>query len=276
MDFLYGDSIYLMVERVVEVIIINIRGIGRSVISGIMNASGSFDLFLDTARNITALKSAPVRTVFYRQIYFTGLEALTKIAIIGALIGVVIITQVANIAGLQAVLTGKILVWTVVRELGPLFAAIIIIARSCTAIASELGSMKVNREVESLTIMGIDPLSYLIVPRVAGVTLSVFILTFYFQTASIIGGLALSSLLMDITFLQHLKGIFSALGLFETGVSLLKSLIFGLVISTVSCYHGLRVRSSITEIPQVTTVAVMQSLFMVIIFDGIITVVSFI
>lgn len=255
--------------------IINTERIGRNILNAIRHVRGSCELFLHSIKNISALKIAPVRMVAYRQLYFTGLEALSKVAIIGALIGIVIITQVTNIVGLNALLIGKILLWTVVRELGPLFAAIIIIARSCTAVASELGSMKVNREVDSLRIMGIDPLDYLIVPRIVGITLSVFILTFYFQIIAIAGGLALSSVLVDISFLQHLRGIFSALSLFEIVISLLKSAVFGMIISTVACYHGFRVQLSITEIPQVTTIAVMQSLFLVFIFDGIITVISF-
>jgi len=101
-------------------------------------------------------------------------------------------------------------------------------------------------------------------------------LAFYFQISAIAGGLIVSSLFTDILFYEQLKGVFSVLSIFQVAVSLIKSAIFGLLISTISCYHGLRVKSSITEIPQVTTLAVMQSLFVVLIFDGIITVVSFI
>ncbi|MEW6066872.1 MAG: ABC transporter permease [Nitrospirota bacterium] len=255
--------------------IINTQRIGKNIINAIRYSKGSFDLFFDSIRNISVLKIAPVRRVLYKQIYFTGIEASSKIIIIGALIGIVIITQVTNIVGANASLIGKILIWTVVRELGPLFAAIIIIARSCTATAAELGSMKVSREIENLKIMGINPIDYLIVPRIAGITISVFILTFYFQISSIAGGLALSTMFVDIPFLQQLENIFSILRPFEIGISLLKSIAFGMVISTVSCYHGLRVHSSITEIPQVTTMAVMQSLFLIFIFDVIITILSF-
>ncbi|BCB96042.1 ABC transporter permease [Dissulfurispira thermophila] len=222
------------------------------------------------------MRNAPIRSVLYKQLYFTGIEALSKVAAIGILIGIVIIAQIVNLVGSNAVLTGKILIWTIVRELGPLFAAIIIIARSGTAISSELGSMKVNRETDSLKIMGINPVDYLIVPRITGITISVFILTFYFQIMAITGGLAFTSAFLELSFSQHIKGIFSALGLFEILISLFKSLVFGLLISVVSCYHGFNVEASITEIPQAATKAVMQSLFLVFIFDGIITVISFV
>lgn len=250
--------------------------IGKGILVSAQHARGTYRLFVDAIKHIKYLRLTPVRSVLYKQVYFTGIEALNKVAIIGVLIGIVIITQVANIVGFNPVLTGRILVWTVVRELGPLFVAIIVIARSCTAIASELGSMKANREIDALMTMGIDPYAYLVMPRIIGISASVFMLAFYFQISAIAGGLVVSSLFTDILFYEQLKGIFSVLSIFQVVVSLVKSAIFGLLISTVSCYHGLRVRSSITEIPQVTTLAVMQSLFIVLIFDGIITVVSFI
>jgi phospholipid/cholesterol/gamma-HCH transport system permease protein len=256
--------------------LIDLRRIGGNAINAVLHSKGTYALLAGAFGRVGSLRNAPVRQVLYRQIYFTGVEALSKITVIGALVGIVIITQVSNIVGLNVVLTGKVLIWAVVRVLGPLMAAIIIIARSCTAVAAELGSMRVNREMDYLASMGIDPMDYLIVPRVVGITFSVFVLTFYFQVVAIAGGLVLSSVFVDIPFLQQLRDIFSILGLFEVGVALLKSAVFGLVISSSSCYHGLHVRTSITEIPQATTKAVMQSLFLVFIFDGVITIVSFI
>lgn len=252
----------------------SIESIGANIIKEVKNNTGAFSLLIEAGGSATSLTKLPVRKILYKQVYFTGMEALNKISILAVLIGVVIITQIVNIVGPQPLLIGKILLWTVVRELGPLFAAIIIIARSCTAIASELGSMKVNREIDSLRVMGIDPVAYLIVPRILGVTTSLFILTFYFQVISIIGGLALSSIIMDVTFIKHLEVIFSALSIIDIIATLIKSITFGIAISTIACYHGLRA-NSITEVPQMTTVAVMQSLFAVIFLDGVITLVFF-
>jgi phospholipid/cholesterol/gamma-HCH transport system permease protein len=250
--------------------------IGRRVLGAFRNLRGIYLLLMNSLSSVQALGIAPVRKVFFRQVYFTGIEAMAKVALIGTLIGIVIITQVSNLVGANAVLIGKILIWIVVRELGPLFAAIIIIARSCTAVTAELGSMSVNKEVKYLRVMGVDPMSYLIMPRVLGLTVSVFILTFYFQVFAILAGLVLSSLVVYIPFLQQLRNIFSELSLYEIGISLLKSAMFGFVISGASCYYGLRVRASITEVPQATTVAVMQSLFMVLVLNGIITVTTFV
>jgi len=256
--------------------ILDARKIGKKITHSFLYSRGSFELLVHAFRNISSLKIPPLRSVLYRQIYFTGIETLDTVAMIGILLGIVIITQVTNLVGSNAPLVGKVLVWTVVREVGPLLTAILVIARSSSAVASELGAMRMNREFDHLMVLGIDPLNYLILPRIIGITVSVFILTFYFQIAAIAGGLVLSSLLnRGISFSRQFQEILSTLGILDIGVSLLKSLLFGLFIATASCYHGFRSGRSITEIPQATTNAVMHSLLMVFLADGLITVASF-
>ena len=228
-------------------------------------------LVAHTSQHIPHVMNPSVRRVLYKQLYFTGIQALLYVSILGALIGVLIITQTSNIVGMDPVLVGKVLVWTVVRELGPLLAAFLIIARSSTAIAAELGSMRANKEIDSLRLMGIGYVPYLIAPRVVGVTLSVVILTFYFEAMAIGGGLLIASSIGDVAFFSQVRAIFSVLGLHDIAVSLFKSLVFGLIISSSACFHGLRVRASIIEVPKVTTAAVMQALSLVLILDVAIT-----
>lgn len=249
--------------------------IGSGLVNGLMHSAGAAVLFFASMRSIPFLTLRPVRQVFFKQLYFTGIEPIFKILLIGALVGVVIISQVTQFTGSQSPIVGKVLAWVVIREFGPVFCVIFIVARSCTAIATELGAMRVSREIESLQVMGIDPVAYLVMPRIIGVALSVVILTFYFQLSSILGGLFLSSLFTEIIFSQHLSDIFSSLSLQEIGISLLKSFVFGLIASTFSCYHSLRVKSSITEIPQMTSAAVTHSLFTLVIVEGLISLVLF-
>jgi phospholipid/cholesterol/gamma-HCH transport system permease protein len=255
---------------------VNVEHIGRRTLRAVEYSAGAWLLLGRALRRITSLRLAPVRTVLYRQIYFTGVEALYTVALIGVLLGIVIITQVASLVGSNAELTGRILIWTVVRELGPLLTAILIVARSCTAVAAEIGAMTLNDEVSRLRTMGIDPTGYLYVPRILGMTGSIVLLTLYFQFCAIVGGIALSSLLFpQIPFFQQVHEIFVQLSIFDIQISFLKSVFFGLLISTVSCYHGARVEASWTQIPQVTAVAVMHSLFFVFVFDGVITAIAF-
>lgn len=252
------------------------QAVGKAFFDAIFFLHGIYKLFLSAAKFIFYLRKPPVRTVLFKQIYFTGIEALNSIVIIGVLIGLVIITQISNLVGLANVeRTVKILVWIVVRELGPLFTAVIIMARSGTAIAAELGSMKVSQEIKSLEILGINPAAYLIMPRILGVTLAVMILTFYFELLTILGGLGVASILWDIPFWEHTKTFLSLISPLEITVSLIKSLFFGIIISTIACYQGYIVGQTITQIPQAAAKAVIQNLFLILIFDGIITMIAF-
>jgi len=215
--------------------------------------------------------NAATRKVLFKQIYFTGLEASGIIITIAVLLGAVIITQVVSLVGNNGSLTGKILVWVVLRELAPLLTAIIVIARSGTAIAAELGSMKINGEIDAIEMLGIPSDRYLILPRILGVTISVVILTFYFVLSSCIASFLIASLVWHIPYQQFVQGIMLSLGADEVIVLLCKSLVFGLFVSATCCCYGLNVGRSATEIPQAATKAVMTSLFAVFFLDGLIT-----
>ncbi|HSD96309.1 MAG TPA: ABC transporter permease, partial [Sulfuricaulis sp.] len=167
--------------------------------------------------------------------------------------------------------TAKIMLWTVVRELGPLLSAIVIIARSSSATASELASMKIRGEIDHLRFMGISPGDYLVVPRIAGITLSVVAVTFYFQMTAIVMGYAFAAVMGFMPFIKSLSGVITTLSLAEVLVSLLKAFVFGLVISITSCYYGLRASGTVTAIPRAATGAVMRNLLTIFLLDGIIS-----
>lgn len=211
--------------------------------------------------------------VFLRQVYFTGYEAVPIISWIALIIGFVVVAQALSILpGLGGEsLVGKILVWVVIREAGPVFAAVIVIARSGTAIAAELGSMKIGRELTALELMGIDPMHYLVAPRIIGTAVSVMVLTFAFEVVSILGGFMLAGFGGSVTFYAYSASLLESMGIIDIAVSLLKSAVFGLIIGAVCSYQGLLVRRSITQIPQVTTRAVMRSLTSVFFLDAVIT-----
>ncbi len=215
--------------------------------------------------------------VLFKQVYFTGFQAIPIISRIALFLGLIIVTQLLNILpGLGGEgLVGGVLVWVVIREVGPLFAAVIVIARSGTAMASELGTMKIANQLSTLEIMGIDPKHYLVMPRVIGTAISLFVLTFLFNVITILGGYLLAGFGRSMTFSVYISSVLAAMGLMEVGVSLLKSLVFGLIIGTVCCYNGLMVGKSITQIPQQTTKSVISSISSIFIADAIITFIFF-
>lgn len=231
---------------------------------------GALKLLWYAFTHLRVLRIAPVNAVFHRQIFFTGVEALGIVAVFGLLSGALVITQITSLVGGDSELTVKILIWTVVREVGPLFAAIIIIARSSAAIASELALMKTRGEMASLTRMGIPPHDYLLVPRIFGVTLAVLALTIYFQVVAIGGGLAISAMFQNVAYLDQVGRFLQTVKLSEFAVVAFKGCLFGLAISTISCYNGMQAQPSVTEVPKVAIKAVLQSLLFVFTLDAVI------
>lgn len=237
--------------------------------------SGHLKLVWEVLCRTPALMRWPVRQVLLKQIYFTGLESLSTIGIVGFVVGLIVITETNNLVGRNEVLTIQIMIWILVRELGPLLTAIVIIGRSSSAFASELSSMQVNAEIKSLRMLAISPVSYLIVPRVLGMMLASIVLTFYFQVVSISTGLIVTALRMEINLLSEINNTFEIISYSDIAASILKSVAFGMLVSVVSSYHGLRRKSAMTEVPQAVSQAVIRSLLAVFVADGIITVLVF-
>jgi len=215
--------------------------------------------------------------VLVMQILFTGVEALSISAILAMGIGAVI-----NIVGLsllpqfgQGRLMYVILIAIITRELGPLLTAFIIIARSGTAIATELGGMVVSHEIEAYISVGVDPLSYLVVPRFLGVTVSCFFLNIYFNFFGLLGSYGVLRIIKPLPFAEYFQGLVGALNGIDLAAGLVKSLVFGVLISVVATYQGFSVMRATTEVPQAGIRAVGQSFTAIIIADAVITAVSY-
>jgi len=218
----------------------------------------------------------PVARVLMKQILFTGIHTWTVIVVLFFLIGTLIITQIIVFAGAEsASMIGKVLIWVVVREVGPLLTAVIVIARSGAAIAAELASMKFNDELWALEVMGIPVARYLVMPRIIGVAISVTMLALYAEIMAINGGFLVGSLIWNIPFMEFQQGLIQLSTLNEIFLSLLKSFVFGLVIAAVCCHQGLSVEGGATQIPIAATNGVMRSLLLVFIIDAIVALVTF-
>jgi phospholipid/cholesterol/gamma-HCH transport system permease protein len=252
-----------------------ITALGRWILRHLMLLSDLTALIAAAFRDIpTTLRHGrrPVFRVFLKQVYFTGMQAFKVIAVISLILGAVIITQIISLVGTgNESLIGRVTAWVVVRELGPLLTAIIVIARSGAAIATELGGMRINGEIESLESLGISTGHYLIMPRILGVATAVVILTVYFEVISILGGFTVAAIGWHMPFDPFFEAVFSSLTLRELAMSAAKSLCFGLFLTAACCREGLQVGKSLTEIPQAATSGVMHSFFLVFMLDGILT-----
>ena len=205
-----------------------------------------------------------VRDVFARQLLFTGVEALRFIGLVGVLVGISVVLQAQLWLGKfgQSALLGPILVAVVVREAGPLLASFIVIARSGTAIAAELASMRVNNEIRVLDAQGIEPLVYLVMPRVLGVAVSILCLGIVFVAVSLGSGYLCGVLLRVSPADPRMftESVFGAIGRADFANLLAKTLIPGLLTGGICCLEGLSVMGSITEVPQAATRSVVRSI----------------
>ncbi|MBN1948505.1 MAG: ABC transporter permease [Candidatus Cloacimonetes bacterium] len=217
-------------------------------------------------------------TVLLRQIMFTGYEALGLISFLALTIGGLIILQGNNILGNfgQGDLIYVILVTVVVRELSSILTALIVIARSGTAISTELGNMVVNQEIDLLLSFGISPVSYLVVSRLVGVVVATFTLTIYFNLVALLGGWLFSSFFSPINFNFFFSRLFAELSFLDILISVFKSMVFGIGIALISCYQGLKVNIASTEVPQRTIRAVVLSIVFVLFADILITLMFYI
>lgn len=224
---------------------------------------------------LSALGKWPVRQVLLKQAYFTGAESLLTVGLVAFLTGLIVVTEINNLVGRNELLTIQILIWAIARELGPLLTIMVIIGRSSSALASELSTMQINGEIRSLRNMAISPLSYLVMPRVLGMTLACITLTIYFQAIAISAGMAVNTLRMGVPFESQAASFFELIEFHEIATSFFKSMLFGVLVSVVSCYHGLRKKLAATEVPQAVSQAVIRSLMAVFAGDGLVTILVF-
>ena len=225
----------------------------------------SVEVFIAFLRFFRRYGFGSVFRVTMQQVYFTGLEALPFLGLLSLLLGFTVIVQ--SLPQLQEVgaygLIGKILVITIVRELGPLITAMVAITRSGTAMAAQMATNRVTGEVELLEGMGVDIFHYLVVPRVLGCIVSLFCMMVYFDLIALVGGLLVASARLGVPFSTYLQDIFDSLVPLDLYISLCKSVLFGGGIALLSCYHGLRARRAAYEVPMVSRSGVVQSMFFV-------------
>jgi phospholipid/cholesterol/gamma-HCH transport system permease protein len=215
--------------------------------------------------------------VIARQILFTGVDALPVISGIALMLGIIVITQ----AGTQLPkfgagnMVGNIIVVVVIRELGPLLTAFIIVGRSGTAITTELGNMRVSREVVALELMGIRVIRFIVMPRMVGMVLSLICLTLYFDLVAVLGGFFVAKIVLTVPFEAFADGLSRSLSFVDVLVTLTKGVVFGGTVATICSYHGLSVQSSYTEVPQQTTRAMINSVTICLALDILITVIAY-
>jgi phospholipid/cholesterol/gamma-HCH transport system permease protein len=230
------------------------------VIAVYRELEGSMRLAAHVLTRFWVLKLPPVAEALARQIYFTGASATAGIVVRAALVGTLIIAYVIEVLDADAALAVRILLWVVLREIGPLIAAVLVIQRSGTAVSTELALMKISGELASLRQMRIDPQDYLVVPRVIGIALANTALTVYVQLIAVGGGMLLSALIIHVSFFEMAGSFFELASPLDIVYAVAKSLLFGAAIGVIACYYGLNPPgNSINAVPKAAISAVTQA-----------------
>jgi phospholipid/cholesterol/gamma-HCH transport system permease protein len=210
--------------------------------------------------------------VLANQLRFTALEAVGLIVLLSGILSYLTIsTTIAQLDKVGASeLIGKLMVVAIVRELGPLLTAIAIVGRSGTAITAELATNTVLGEVRALEGMGIDPFHYLVLPRLFGCVVSVTVLMVLFDVVAILGGYLAAALIAGMSGARYLGIVFANLTTQDVVLTVLKGVLFGLVIGLIPSYQGLSVRRGPTEIPQAVIRGTVNSLALIFVLAAII------
>jgi phospholipid/cholesterol/gamma-HCH transport system permease protein len=222
----------------------------------------------------------PVRSVLSRQLLFTAVDGVLSGVRFGAAVGVVVIVQAAIWIDTLGIAQGVIapMMWRgIVRELAPLLACLVVIGRSCIPIATELATMMVNGEVELLDAEGVDPMTYLVVPRILSVVISVFCLAIIIATSMVATGYmlgwAVDAIRVDLwTFLE---GIFRQANARDLIFFVPKTIIAGAFAGAICCIDGLNVRGTMTDIPRVASRTGIRALTAVLAISAILSVVFY-
>jgi phospholipid/cholesterol/gamma-HCH transport system permease protein len=205
-----------------------------------------------------------------RHVYDTGVTAIPIVALIAFLISVIIAflsAQQLQRFGAEIFVVDLVTIG-VLRELGVLLTAIIVAGRSGSAFAAEIGAMRLNEEVDALYATGADPYELLVLPRILGLMIALPLLTVLADAIGLAGGALLCRQLLDIPITQYLNRVSESIGPWTFWVGVLKAPIFAVLIAFAGVYRGLQVTGSSRELGRLTTVAVVQSIFLVILADA--------
>src|SRR5271170_2029094 len=248
-----------------------IERLGALVIDSVARL-GAFVLFLLSTILYVFLPPFKPR-LWIRQIRMIGADSLFLIILIGGFTGMVLGLQGYNTLrrfGSDGAL-GTVVALVLVRELGPVLAALMIAARAGSAMAAELGSMQTTEQIDALTVMAINPIQYLVSPRMLAGIISFPLLTSVFDVIGIWGGYMIGVVLMGAPGSSYLNGIATYMTGRDIITGLYKSLVFGVIVIWVCCYKGYNAKRMATGVSRATTEAVVLSSVLILAWDYFLT-----
>jgi phospholipid/cholesterol/gamma-HCH transport system permease protein len=212
-------------------------------------------------------------SALFAQMVNIGVASMPTVALANFLLGIVLAIQGAGqFEKLGATdLVASLVAFSVLREIGPLITAVIVIGRSGSSITAELGTMKVAEEIEALNVMGIDPVRYLVVPRLLAMIIMMPVLTVLGEGVGLFAGwlISVTTLHLDPTF--YVKNSIDAVEQKDLFTGLLKATCFGAIVGTVGCFYGIQVEGGAEGVGKATTKSVVTSLTSMLAMDALLT-----
>jgi phospholipid/cholesterol/gamma-HCH transport system permease protein len=210
-----------------------------------------------------------------QQMYEVWIKALPIVGVLCFLIGVVTAYQ-----GVQQLRQFGAETFTVeavgigmFRELGVLLTAIIVAGRSGSAFTAQIGTMQVNQEVDAMRTIGLNPVEWLVLPRILALIISMPLLAFWGDMAGLLGGAVACTVYLDFTFVQFFARLRDTVGIWHFYTGIIKAPVFGMLIAAIGCFEGLQVHGSAESVGQLTTRSVVESIFCVIVLDAVFSVI---
>lgn len=250
--------------------------IGRSTFGLLRYASGLYDLTAKTAywTFVAPLQGRGLKWGnAVHQMVLTGFNALPIVSLIAFFVGMVLAFQGAyqlekfGAGYFVAALVGV----SMTRELGPLITAILVAGRSGSAFAAEIGTMKISEEIDALEAMGLNSVKYLVVPKYLAMLAMMPCLTVISDLAGLLGGAVFGMYQLDQTFSMYILATRDALVMRDISTGLVKSVVFGFIITQVGCYEGFSVEGGAEGVGKATTSSVVISIFLIIVADLVFT-----
>ena len=251
-----------------------LQGVWRSLVLGLGDIGQAGCMTLQALVHMPLLiTSNRRRGELVRQMYQMGIKSLPVITIVGLFIGMVLGLQV----GLelrrfnQEIYIGSGVMVAMLREMGPFMTGLILAACVGSSMAAQLGTMTVNDEVAALEIMSIDPVRFLMTPRLAAMILMMPVLSFYGCILGVIGGGVVGLTQLNVPWEQYMRMAMHFAEARDLYVGLLKALLFGIVITSVSCYEGFTTKQGAVGVGQATRRSVITSFLLILVLGYIVT-----
>ena len=253
-----------------------VETIGEATIDGLAYVGGLARLAGGAARAVFLESFCGRKLRWYRAVHqamAVGVEAIPIVSLISFFVGMILALQGAyelrTLGAMQLVASAVAISMT--RELGPLMTAIVVIGRSGSAFAAEIGTMKVNEEIDALETMALEPVRFLVAPKFLAMLLMMPCLTTWADFMGILGGGLFGVTNAGFTWTTYLHATIDAMVLRDVITGLIKSVMFGLVITAVGCHEGFSTGLGSEQVGRSTTSAVVKSIFLVIAVDLVFT-----